>query len=38
MNYDDENLLVHALTDKTAQGIIDKEMDQRIAKIEESIK
>ena len=38
VDYDDENLLVHALTDKTAQGIIDKEMDQRIAKIEESIK
>ena len=38
VDYDDENLLVHALTDKTAQGILDKDMDQRIARIEDSIK
>lgn len=38
IDYDDQNLLVHALTDETAEGVIDGEMDKRICKIEGSIK
>ena len=38
IDYDDENLLVHALTDESTQGVIDRDMDKRILKIEESIK
>ncbi|MEM7303909.1 MAG: Na+/H+ antiporter subunit E [Pseudomonadota bacterium] len=38
MDYDDETLYVHALTDHTAQDVIDGEMDRRITKIEGSIK
>lgn len=37
IDYDDNNLLVHALTDETAQGVIDKDMDKRITKLEGSI-
>jgi multicomponent Na+:H+ antiporter subunit E len=38
IDYDDENLLVHALTDETAEGVTNGDMDERICKIEGSIK
>ncbi|MEM8844579.1 MAG: Na+/H+ antiporter subunit E [Pseudomonadota bacterium] len=37
IKYDEEGLLVHALTDHTAQGIIDGDIDKKVSKIERGI-
>lgn len=38
VDIDDNEILVHALTNHTAQGIIDGDIDKRVSKLEGSIK
>ena len=38
VDINDNEILVHALTKQTAQGIIDGDIDQRVSKLEDGIK